>query len=375
MLSLFLNQVFTDVISVIVLSIMNTNQMKNQSFKLEQPYLLLPIIAIQFVTILIFVYGGNHLYFKIYQPEDCIIITSSQQSLNEIVRGVLKYKLQYKVNKVADYRDANLKQYILEHDTIFIYDVPVQDRTKILEYCYQNMKNVYFNPDMHDVIEKSAKHFILDDVSVYCNYSKGLTLEQRFIKRAMDIVISVIALILTSPIMLVVSIMIKLDDHGSLIFKQNRATRDGKIFSVYKFRTMRENVENYSVVEDDERVTRVGKFLRKYRLDEIPQFFNVLKGDMALVGPRPLLPKYLPLYSEKQFRRHEVRPGITGWAQVNGRNDISWKRKFELDVWYVDHISFWLDVKIILLTIKKVFVREGINKEGNATTEAFNGHN
>ena len=185
-LSLFLNQVFTDVISVIVLSIMNTNQMKNQSFKLEQPYLLLPIIAIQFVTILIFVYGGNHLYFKIYQPEDCIIITSSQQSLNEIVRGVLKYKLQYKVNKVADYRDANLKQYILEHDTIFIYDVPVQDRTKILEYCYQNMKNVYFNPDMHDVIEKSAKHFILDDVSVYCNYSKGLTLEQRFIKRAMD---------------------------------------------------------------------------------------------------------------------------------------------------------------------------------------------
>lgn len=230
------------------------------------------------MTILIFVYGGNHLYFKIYQPEDCIIITSSQQSLNEIVRGVLKYKLQYKVNKVADYRDANLKQYILEHDTIFIYDVPVQDRTKILEYCYQNMKNVYFNPDMHDVIEKSAKHFILDDVSVYCNYSKGLTLERRFIKRAMDIVISVIALILTSPIMLVVSIMIKLDDHGSLIFKQNRATRDGKIFSVYKFRTMRENVENYSVVEDDERVTRVGKFLRKYRLDEIPQFFNVLKG-------------------------------------------------------------------------------------------------
>ena len=126
---------------------------------------------------------------------------------------------------------------------------------------------------------------------------------------------------------------------------------------------------------DAERLTKICKIVRSLSIDELPQLINVLKGDMALVGPRPLLPKYLPLYSEKQFRRHEVRQGITGWAQVNGRNDISWKRKFELDVWYVDHISFWLYVKIILLTIKKVFVREGINKEGNATTEAFNGHN
>ena len=130
-----------------------------------------------------------------------------------------------------------------------------------------------------------------------------------------------------------------------------------------------------NLLSDAERLTKVGKIVRSLSIDELPQLLNVLKGDMALVGPRPLLPKYLPLYSEEQFRRHEVRPGITGWAQVNGRNDISWKRKFELDVWYVDHISFWLDVKVVLLTIKKVFVREGINKEGNATTEAFNGYN
>jgi len=130
-----------------------------------------------------------------------------------------------------------------------------------------------------------------------------------------------------------------------------------------------------NLLSDAERLTKVGKIVRSLSIDELPQLLNVLKGDMALVGPRPLLPKYLPLYSEEQFRRHEVRPGITGWAQVNGRNNISWKRKFELDVWYVDHISFWLDVKVVLLTIKKVFVREGINKEGNATTEAFNGYN
>ncbi|MBP6255540.1 MAG: sugar transferase, partial [Bacteroides sp.] len=149
-----------------------------------------------------------------------------------------------------------------------------------------------------------------------------------------------------------------------------------RIFKAIKFKTMTDERDSGgNLLPDAERLTKIGKIVRSLSIDELPQLINVLKGDMALVGPRPLLPKYLPLYSEKQFRRHEVRPGITGWAQVNGRNDISWKRKFELDVWYVDHISFWLDVKIILLTIKKVFVREGINKEGNATTEAFNGHN
>lgn len=152
--------------------------------------------------------------------------------------------------------------------------------------------------------------------------------------------------------------------------------KNARIFKAIKFKTMTDEQDSEgNLLPDAKRLTKIGKIVRSLSIDELPQLINVLKGDMALVGPRPLLPKYLPLYSEEQFRRHEVRPGITGWAQVNGRNDISWKRKFELDVWYVDHISFWLDVKIIMLTIKKVFVREGINKEGNATTEAFNGHN
>lgn len=365
-LSLFLNQIFTDVISILVLSIMNTNQMNNYKFEFEQPYLLVPILAIQFVVIWLFVYGGNWLYFKLYKPEDCIIITSSQQSLNEIIRGVFKYKLQYKVNKVADYRDVNLKQYIIEHETVFIYDVPIEDRTRILEYCYQNMKNVYFNPDMHDVIEKSAKHFILDDVSVYCNYSKGLTLEQRFIKRVMDIVISLVALIITSPLMLLAVIMIKMDDHGSIIFKQNRATRDGKIFSVYKFRTMKENVENYSVVENDDRVTRVGKVLRKYRIDEIPQFFNVLKGDMSVVGPRPEMLanifNYTSVLPEFEYRLR-VKAGITGHAQIAGKYNTSPKDKLILDLTYIEEYSFWLDLKLLFQTIIVLFKKD--------STEAF----
>ena len=197
------------------------------------------------------------------------------------------------------------------------------------------------------------------------------------LKRVIDFILVLIILVVVGPILLLITIWLHFANKGAgAFFTQERPGKDGKIFRVIKFKTMTDERDtDGNLLPDAQRLTKVGRFVRSTSIDELPQLINVLKGDMALVGPRPLLPKYLPLYSEEQFRRHEVRPGITGWAQVNGRNDISWKRKFELDVWYVDHISFWLDVKIIMLTIKKVFVREGINKEGNATTEAFNGHN
>lgn len=200
---------------------------------------------------------------------------------------------------------------------------------------------------------------------------------KRGLKRGLDFVIVFIVLLVIWPILLLLIIFLHFPNKGAgVFFTQDRPGKNARIFKAIKFKTMTDERDSGgNLLPDAERLTKIGKIVRSLSIDELPQLINVLKGDMALVGPRPLLPKYLPLYSEKQFRRHEVRPGITGWAQVNGRNDISWKRKFELDVWYVDHISFWLDVKIILLTIKKVFVREGINKEGNATTEAFNGHN
>lgn len=200
---------------------------------------------------------------------------------------------------------------------------------------------------------------------------------KRGLKRGLDFVIVFIVLLVIWPILLLLIIFLHFTNKGAgAFFTQDRPGKNARIFKAIKFKTMTDERDSGgNLLPDAERLTKIGKIVRSLSIDELPQLINVLKGDMALVGPRPLLPKYLPLYSEKQFRRHEVRPGITGWAQVNGRNDISWKRKFELDVWYVDHISFWLDVKIILLTIKKVSVREGINKEGNATTEAFNGHN
>lgn len=364
--SLFLTMVFTDCITMFMLSVMNTNDKNNKTFMLEQPELLILILALQFIVILLYAYGGNTLYFKIYDPANCIIVTSSQRSLNEIIRGVLKYKLQYKVTRVADYRDRHLKEYLLEHDTVFIYDVPVKERTDIVEFCYQNMKNVYFNPDMHDVIEMSARHIILDDVSMFSNYSKGLTLEQRIVKRISDIIISLLALIITSPVFLIAAVLIKIEDKGSVIFKQNRATRDGKIFSVYKLRTMKEDVENYSVIENDERVTRVGRYLRKYRIDEIPQFYNVLKGDMSVVGPRPEMLanifNYTSVLPEFEYRLR-VKAGITGYAQIAGKYNTSPKDKLILDLMYIEEYSFWLDIKLLFQTLIVLFKKD--------STEAF----
>ena len=197
------------------------------------------------------------------------------------------------------------------------------------------------------------------------------------LKRGLDFVIVLTALLMIWPILLLLIIFLHFANKGAgVFFTQDRTGRNAQIFKAIKFKTMTDGRDaEGKLLPDADRLTKVGKIVRSLSIDELPQLINVLKGDMALVGPRPLLPKYLPLYSKEQFRRHEVRSGITGWAQVNGRNNISWTKKFELDVWYVDHCSFWLDVKIILLTVKKVFFREDINMEGNATTEAFNGHN
>lgn len=364
--SLILTMAFTDIISMLMLSVMNTNERNNKTFELEQPGLLLLIFLLQFFIIWIFAYGGNKLYFTLFDPEDCIIITSSQRSLNEVIKGIRKYKLQYNVSKISDYRDERLKEYISQHDTVFIYDVPIKERTAIVEYCYQNMKNVFFNPDMHDVIETNAKHIILDDISMLGNFSKGLTLEQKIVKRISDVVISVIALIVTSPLLLISFIAIKLEDGGSIIFKQNRATQGGKIFSVYKLRTMKEDVENYSVVENDERVTKVGKILRKYRIDEIPQFINVLKGDMSVVGPRPEMLanifNYTSVLPEFEYRLR-VKAGITGYAQIAGKYNTSPKDKLILDLMYIEEYSLWLDIKLLFQTALVILKKD--------STEAF----
>jgi undecaprenyl phosphate N,N'-diacetylbacillosamine 1-phosphate transferase len=199
---------------------------------------------------------------------------------------------------------------------------------------------------------------------------------RHFFKRLFDFVIALVGLIILSPLFLILWIGLLIANKGAgAFFLQERPGKDEKIFKVIKFKTMNDRRdENGNLLPDNERLTKIGRVIRSLSLDELPQLINVLKGDMALVGPRPLLIQYLPLYDDVQHRRHEVRPGMTGWAQVNGRNAISWQEKFEHDVWYVDHLSLSLDIKILLKTIEKVFKREGINSETNATMEPFQGN-
>lgn len=193
-------------------------------------------------------------------------------------------------------------------------------------------------------------------------------------KRFFDLIVSLCILVIFSPLIFLIIILIKLKLGSPIVFKQKRPGLHGKPFTIYKFRSMTDECdENGELFPDEERLTSFGKFLRKFSLDELPQIFNVIKGDLSLVGPRPLAIEYLPLYSSFQARRHEVKPGITGWAQINGRNNISWERKFELDVWYVDNRSLFLDMKIILLTIKKVIFFEGISQDGHVTMPDFEG--
>ena len=197
---------------------------------------------------------------------------------------------------------------------------------------------------------------------------------ERYIKRLLDVLLSGMALIFLSPVLLITAILVRVKLGSPVVFCQERPGKDEKIFKLYKFRTMSDaRDENGQLLPDEVRLTKFGRLLRSTSLDELPELWNIFRGDMSIVGPRPLLVKYLPLYNEFQKHRHDVTPGLTGWAQVNGRNTLSWEKKFELDVWYAEHICFALDVKIVLMTVMKVFRREGISSESAATMEEFLG--
>lgn len=200
---------------------------------------------------------------------------------------------------------------------------------------------------------------------------------KRFFKRIIDFSVALVALIVLSPLLLIVTVWLHFANKGAgAFFLQERPGLHSKVFKIIKYKTMTdERGPDGELLPDGKRLTRVGRFVRSTSIDELPQLINVLKGDMSLIGPRPLLVRYLPLYSEEQARRHDVRPGITGWAQCHGRNAISWTERFKLDVWYVDHCTLKTDLSVICITIKKVLLREGISQEGQATMEAFNGHN
>lgn len=365
--SLGLATVLTDLITYVQLAIMNTNDANNRQFKFENIGLLLIVIVVQIWLIVIFTYAGNYIYFRMHAPERCCVVTESAESLSEIVNAILSFKKQYKICFARDYRSDQLYDTILKCDTVFIYNVPVQPRTEIMEFCYRNLRNVYISPEIADVVEINAKHVILDDISLISAPVKELSFEQKIMKRLMDIILSLIALIISSPVLLLCAVSIKLCDGGKIIFKQKRATKNGKVFQVYKFRTMKENVENFSAISDDKRITSVGRIMRKYRLDELPQFINILKGEMSMVGPRPEMLENVYLYTKEypEFAyRLRVKAGLTGYAQIAGKYNTSPKYKLVLDLMYIEKYSLIKDIKLLLQTLIVLFKPD--------STEAFN---
>ncbi len=357
--------------------IMNVNASNNTHFQLENIGFLILAIICQITGIVGMTYLGNYVFFRINPPEKCLVVTSSKESFKELAGAVSAFKKQYQITEVKDYRDKDISISILKADTVFVYNVPVRERTEIIEYCYRNMRNIYFNPEIADVVELSAHHVIIDDISLISAPMKELSFEQRLMKRLLDLVGAFVGLVLTSPIWASAAIAIKVEDHGSVFFKQKRATKNGQVFEVYKFRTMRENVKNYSVVADDDRITKVGRFLRKFRIDELPQLYNILKGEMSLVGPRPEMLENVYMYTKEypEFAyRLRVKAGLTGYAQIAGKYNTTPKYKLVLDLMYIEKYSIVKDIKLILQTLivlLKPDSTEAFAKENDEAVEKY----
>ncbi len=366
--SMALATIMTDLVTHLQLSIMNTSEKNNDHFVYETPHLLLLVMVLQILVIVFFAYFGNYVYFSLEPPEKCCVISSSRQSLGNIIPKVRRFKKQYEIDEIIRYDDPKVLDVVQRSNTVFLYDVPIKERNDLISFCYQTQKNIYYNFETIDVVSQGAKYVTLDDKSMVMYTAKDLTMEQRIVKRLTDLAVSIVGLLLTSPVMLGCAIAIKLDDGGKVFYKQKRLTKYGRVFEVYKFRTMKEaNSINKSVTENDDRITRVGKVLRKFRIDELPQLLNILKGDMTVVGPRPEMLENVEKYTEElpEFSyRLRMKAGLTGLAQISGKYNTSPKDKLVMDLMYIENYSIWQDFKLIFQTVT-VFLK------ASESTEAF----
>lgn len=365
--SLMLSGVLTDLITYFELTIMKTNEANNTTFRLENIGILISVMVIQFLIYFVFVKLGSSFYFMLNEAEKCLIIAEDKDSAGRVAKALSDFSKRYRIYKVVEYSDKDLKQLIVESDTVVLYEVPVDIRKEVIDWCYQNLKNIYFNPNVADILEHSSEQTVIDDIPFYAWQFHLIGFEQRIIKRLMDLFISLILLVLTSPILIISAICIKKNDGGKIFFRQKRATANGKVFEIYKFRTMKENVENKSATRDDDRITGVGRVLRKYRIDELPQLINIVRGDMSLVGPRPEMLENVEDYTRElpEFRyRLRMKAGLTGYAQIFGKYNTSSKDKLMLDLLYIENYSIFRDIKLLFQTVLVIF-------KADESTEAF----
>ena len=370
--SLIMAVSITDLVTYVQLQIMNVNVANNSTLVLFgwDFVLLLCAMIVQILVIILFTRIGNKLYFDVHPPEKCCIIASSRETANHVAAKLSRYRLQYAVQDMVIYSASNVRKCISRSDTVFFADIPAEYKSRLFSYCYEQQKNVYVTADLYDVMVANGRQVVLDDCPVIAMGKGEMEIHERLIKRIMDIVISTIALILFSPIMLLSALSIFIEDRHPVFFLQDRMTIRGKVFRIIKFRTMRQDRgargPQKSVKQNDDRITRVGAILRKYRLDELPQFINIFMGDMSVVGPRPEMLENVEKYIKENpafVYRQKMKAGLTGYAQIEGRYNTTAKDKLIMDLMYIENYSVWMDVKLLLRTFT-VFFKSGDSTQG-----------
>lgn len=365
--SMIIVVLFTDIFTYLVIQIINPSIWNIWQFGFFSLRRLLFTFATQILFIIAMAYISNHIYYFMNPPLKTYILYGSNKRPNKLIYKLQKQIHKYKINLVtSDQNKEKVFEEILNNDVIVLYNILKEDRVRFTEYCYRHKKKVLFNAEIMDVVEFRSRHTLVDDISLFSTNISDFSIEDRILKRLLDIIVSVVGLTLTSPFWLVFAILIYAEDKGPVFFTQKRMTKNNREFNIIKFRTMKVNVENRSATKNDDRITKVGKVLRKIRMDELPQILNILIGDMSVVGPRPEMLENVIAYTNDmpEFElRLRVKAGLTGYAQIFGKYNTTPKDKLILDLMYIENYSIFLDIKLILQTVM-VFLKIDDSTEG-----------
>lgn len=376
-ISTVVSAVITDAVTYFELEIMNVNQYNHARLQFRSFDVVLVVVIFQLIWIYLLTYLAHTIYFKSNPPEKSVLFfgETMRGHHQDFLRRFAHRRKEFEIVSVLDASAEHWHTVVKEAQCVFLLEVDPARKAQIIDYAYKQHKDVYMTTELADVVINCSKHFLLDDISMLSASFKGLTMEQRFIKRVLDLAVSGVGILISSPIMLIEAIAIKLDDHGPVFYKQERLTRDGEVFEVMKFRTMRVDAEKAGSAqlckENDDRITRVGKILRKTRMDELPQLFNVFAGQMSIVGPRPERPSIAAEYCKDipEFRfRLRAKAGLTGLAQIMGKYNTTPRDKLMLDLMYIERYSFWEDIMIIFQTVLVFFkadATEGFDQEAH----------
>ncbi len=363
------NVIFSDIVSYFFLCVMNYSVVNNYRFVLENPLLLFLTILSQILVIYLMTRVFEAIYYSLFKAQKAVLITGKGFDGSKSLKRLGIDKKQFDFKGIISYDDEKVYEKIDEVQAVFLYYLPTAERRQLIEYSYSHGKNLFFSCEATDLIYTGGKKVLFDDLLMEYEAKEMKSYSQRILKRGMDIVFSLFALAITSPILLITAIAIKAEDKGPVFYRQKRITVNGREFEILKIRSMRQEVGNVhkSVTSDDDRITKVGRFIRKYRIDELPQFVNVLKGDMSVVGPRPEMIENVKKYTEEipEFvYRTRAKAGITGYAQIYGKYNTTPRDKLMLDLNYIENYSVLLDIKLVLLTLLVFF-------KADTSTEAF----